>query len=174
MSPLESHAARHLLRTGIGGGIPKKLAKEMPIGTEEKMAKLVEKGGTIANNYIGCLISKTGEVAIGNDIPRPDKVPTLLTGQAGGGVPRPRVSIPINNFLTEGTSDGDKGEKGDDTSVLEQTTQPDEGPWTVILGRRRGEPQNRNPQTSQDTAGGPTTSPEREPIARTTQAESGS
>ena len=60
------------------------------------MAKLLEKGGTQAKNSIGCQISKAGEVEIGNYIPQLDKFPTLITGQAGSGGPRPYVSIPVN------------------------------------------------------------------------------
>ena len=60
------------------------------------MAKPVEKGGTIAKHFIGGQIRKIGEVAKGNIIPRPDKAPTLLIGQAGSGVPPTHVLIPIS------------------------------------------------------------------------------
>ena len=36
-------------------------------------------------------------MALGNNLPEPDKVPGLLTCQASRGDPRPHVSIPSNN-----------------------------------------------------------------------------
>ena len=94
------------------------------------------------------------------DHPNPEELPPDQSTQA--------ENFGINNLLTEGTFYGDKGETGDNTSVLvEQTTRTDEDPRTVILGRRRGKPQTRN-------VNGPTASKELEHIAKTTQAEPGS
>ena len=92
------------------------------------MAKPVEKGGTIAKHFIGGQIRKIGEVAKGNIIPRPDKAPTLIIGQAGSGGPRPHVSIPIN------TPHGVLSQKKTDSvgSPLRETRQTK---GAAILGR---------------------------------------
>ena len=70
-------------------------AEDAAKGVKE-MAKLMEKVGTLAKNYIGGQIRKIGEVAKVNIIPRPDKILTLLIDQEGSGGPHPHVSIPFN------------------------------------------------------------------------------
>ena len=46
-----------------------------------EMAKLMEKGSTIAKDYIGGQIRKLGEVSKSSIIPRPDKDPHYPFGQ---------------------------------------------------------------------------------------------
>ena len=62
------------------------------------MAKITEKGGTLAKDYICGQTRKLGEVAKVTIIPWPDKISTIINGQKVSGGPWPHVSIPFNTL----------------------------------------------------------------------------